>query len=82
MMIIQILAPRVVSYCKVVRLCRYWLGVTLEQGAAFALASVPVLTLGIDCRALNLLTSDHGGHGRSSVGVPGAGVRTVRVHHC
>ena len=42
--------------------------VTLEQEAAFALASVPVLTLVIDCRALNLLTSDPGSHGRSSVG--------------
>ena len=67
MMIIQILAPRVVRCCKVMPPCRYWLGVTLEQEAAFALASVPVLTLGIDCRALNLLTSDLGGHGTSSV---------------
>ena len=41
---------------------------TLEQEAAFALASVPVLTLVIDGRALNLLTSDHGGHGRIGVG--------------
>ena len=42
--------------------------VTFEQEVAFAFASVQVLTLVIDCRALDLLTSDCGGHGRISVG--------------
>ena len=41
---------------------------TLEQEATFALASILVLTVVIDCRALNLHTSDFGGHGRVSVG--------------
>ena len=34
---------------------------------AFALASVPVLTVVVDCRALNLVTSNFGSHDRISV---------------
>ena len=46
-----------------------WLAthVTLEQSEAFALASVPVLTVVVDWRALNLVTSDFESHDRVSV---------------
>ena len=81
-MIIQILAAHVASCCGVMPPCRYrlralnlqylvgmYMYITLEQEAAFALASVLVLTVVFDCRALNLLTSAFGGHGRIGVGL-------------